>query len=296
MRRGAIVGMFDGVHLGHQSLAGELHAASLARGLVPTAFTFDRHPLSVVSPGNEPRLLTPLPAKISLLRQAGATDVSVLTFNDGLRRLTSAQFLHMLHVEYGVEMLIVGFNHRFGSDTGATFDHYAATGAGEGIEVIHSAEFVMPGLDERISSSNIRASLVRGDITIANTMLGRPYCITGTVAHGRGIGHTIGFPTANVEPESGSALIPAAGVYVARCTTGGRSYRAIVNIGRCPTVTDGTRLTIEAHLLDFHGDLYNLDMCVEFLARLRDERKFPSLDALAAQLQADRLAALNHPV
>ncbi len=296
MRRGAIVGMFDGVHMGHQSLAGELLSASLQRGLTPTAFTFDRHPLSVVAPGHEPRLLTPLPVKISLLRQAGATDVNVLTFDDRLRRLTSAQFLHMLHAEYSVEMLLVGFNHRFGSDTGATFDHYAATGADEGIEVIHSAEFIMPSLDERISSSNIRAALVRGDIATANTMLGRPYGIAGTVAHGRGIGHTIGFPTANVEPETAFLLIPAAGVYVARCTTGGRSYRAIVNIGRCPTVTDGTRLTIEAHLLDFQGDLYNQNMNVEFLARLRDERKFPSLDALAAQLQADRRAALSLPI
>ena len=295
MRRGAAVGMFDGVHLGHQSLVGELFTASLRRDLVPTAFTFDRHPLSVVSPGREPRLLTPFHTKIRLLRQAGATDVGVLHFDDGLRRLTSAEFLHMLRADYGVEMLLVGFNHRFGSDTDATFDHYAAIGAAEGIEVIRAAEFLLPGLDEKISSSAIRAALDRGDIAMANTMLGRPYSITGTVAHGRGIGHTIGFPTANVEPECPGLLIPAAGVYIARCVTNGNDHKAIVNIGRCPTVTDGTRQTIEAHLIDFKADLYDTEMQVQFLSRLRDERKFPSLQALQAQLLADRKAAIAYP-
>ena len=289
--RAAAVGMFDGVHTGHQHMLRELRAGAEARGLLPAAFTFDIHPLQLVAPGRAPRLLTPLDDKVRLLRHYGAADVQVLAFTPSLRALTAREFFTLLRDSYGVRYVLAGYNHRCGSD-GASGDDYAAIGRELGLTIERAGEYTAPGVAEKISSSAIRRSLCEGRVELAAAMLGRPYEIAGTVGHGRGIGHTIGFPTANLQPGCPQQQVPAGGVYAARARVGEQWLPAMVNIGTCPTV-GGRDTRIEAHVIGIDANLYFQPLSLRFAARLRDERAFGNVDELCAQLRADRQAALR---
>lgn len=285
----AAIGMFDGVHRGHQALVKSLASAAGAEGLKPAVFTFDRHPKELVAPHETPLLLSTLEQRTRWLKEAGASLVVALKFDENLRKLTAREFLSKLKNDYGVQMLMMGYNHLFGSDRIKDFDEYARIGEKEGIKVIRYEEQRLPGCEESLSSSAIRSLLKRGDIERANEMLGRNYAISGHVEHGQGIGHTIGFPTANIRPADHRQLIPADGVYAADCL----QHRAVVNIGKRPTVASDGSNSIEAHIIGFEGDLYGQEIETEFLGRLREERKFPSIQDLKEQIQADCKAALT---
>lgn len=293
--RVATVGVFDGVHLGHRHLLRCTRA--VAEGLGPdartVAVTFDRHPLAVIAPDRCPAMLTGTADRDRLLRAAGADDIVSLTFDEGLRRLTAAEFVRLLAVRYGVTHLVMGYDHSFGSDSrGASFAHYRDAGAASGVAVTRADRFTLPGTDTPVSSSAVRRLLDAGDAAGAAAMLGRCHTVTGEVVAGKHLGTGLGFPTANIAVPSG-IVIPACGVYAARCTAGGESRPAMVNIGTCPTVSPGAPVTVEAHLIDYSGDLYGSEVSVAFVRRLRAERRFGSIDALTAQLREDRAAALD---
>lgn len=274
--KAAAVGTFDGVHLGHQFLLRELREAATARGLEPLAVTFAEHPLRLMAPDRVPALIIP-PSRRTELLQAQGVEVQVLDFNAELQQMTAREFLQMLHDRYGVRLFLLGFNNRIGSDRCG-----AETLGGQtigGVEVLAASEH--PELT--VSSSLIRDALAKGDVERAARLLGRPFAIDGEVVRGKQLGRTIGFPTANLLPLPGIS-IPATGVYLGQVS----DHKAVVNIGHRPTVDSANSpLSIEAHILDFSGDLYNQQLSLRFLRRLRGEQKFPSLAALQTQIQND---------
>ena len=285
-RLAAAIGMFDGVHRGHRHLLSTVSDAARSRGLLPAAVTFRAHPSLVLTPENTVKQLTTAEERKRLLLDAGMEEVIVLDFDPHLRNMTSAEFIRMLHERYNIDCLIVGFNNRFGCDREHNLDDYVRFGRAEGVEVIGATETP----DVKVSSSIVRRLLEKGEVEKAAEALGRCYRLEGKVVGGKRLGRQIGFPTANIEPESGLSLIPASGVYAAFVTDSANPavrHKAMLNIGRRPTVNTGHDITVEAHLLDFKGDLYGHTLSVEFAARLRDERRYQSLESLAAVLATD---------
>lgn len=286
--RVAAIGMFDGVHLGHRYLLEHVAAEARSRSMRSAAVTFAAHPASVVDPERVIPMLCSRSECCRRLLDGAVDDVVMLEFTEQTRRMTSREFMTMLRRDYGVRVLVIGFNHRFGSDREHGFDDYCRFGAEAGVEIVGAAEF--PGLD--VSSSIIRELLAAGEVGAAADRLGSPYSIEGTVGLGRQIGRTIGFPTANVEPSDRSLIIPGGGVYAALVEDlshrPGEMVKAMVNIGSCPTVnSDSAVRTIEAHLLGYEGDLYGHRLRVDFVGRMRSEKPFDSLESLRGQLSAD---------
>ena len=290
--RMAVVGMFDGVHLGHRFLLDALKAEASRRGLAPLVVTFSNHPLEIIAPAKAPLLLTGSDEKRALLAGEGVETV-VMPFDSRLRDTSSADFLLMLKREYGVEAMLLGFNNRFGHDAPHDFDEYCRLGRDCGVEIVQAPEFQADG--SKVSSSEIRRLVSEGEVAEASRLLGRPYSVAGTVGHGHAIGRTIGFPTANlvVDPRR---LLPAEGVYAAEALLpDGERRGAVVNIGRRPTVegNNDAPLSVEAHIIGYSGDLYGTPLTLSFVARIRPERKFSSLAALKAGIAADLRAATD---
>ncbi|MCM1451282.1 MAG: bifunctional riboflavin kinase/FAD synthetase [Clostridium sp.] len=281
------VGMFDGVHLGHQSLVHQLGHFAKERGLEAGIITFSDHPLRLICPDKAPKLLTSPEKKIEYLLQAGADRAVALDFTEELRRLTAREFMREMSERMGIKAWMIGFNHRFGSDGLSDIEDYKRIGKELGIEVERARCEMLEGMDRPVCSSLIRQELILGNICQANAMLGRPYSITGAVEAGRRIGRTIGFPTANVRPKLDNALIPERGAYACIAIIDGKEWKAMTNIGVRPTIGQGLAPTIETHVIGFSGDLYGKEIEVLFLRRLRDERRFASLDELRAQLRCD---------
>ncbi len=291
-RRIAAVGMYDGVHPGHRFLVDYLGAEARSRGLRPSVVTFSRHPLSLVRPLAAPPLLSTLEDRVDALGAAGADDVILLSFNDRLRHLTAEEFLRLLHSQFGIDALVLGFNNRFGHDGPEGLDKYRAIGNSVGVDIIQAPEYRGPGAP--VSSSSIRRLLIDGKPAEAARALGHPYRLRGRVVPGNRLGRTLGFATANLRPLEQSALIPKTGSYAARVITpDGESRPAMVNIGYRPTVNDNVTpsdISIEAHILDYNGYLYDEDISIEFIDYLRPERRFQTTDKLKAQLEDDAKA------
>lgn len=278
--KGATIGMFDGVHRGHQYLISQLkeHCDEAV------AVTFTNHPLWVIRGEREPRLLSTPDEKSGILGALGVRPV-LLSFDEQLRHMTAEEFIRMLACEHGIDRLVLGFNNSIGSDRRTT-DGDNALYKATGVEIIRASE--LPG-DIKVNSSTIREMVTAGDVEHAAALLGRNYTLNGMVVHGKKLGRTIGFPTANIEAESPNKLIPANGVYAADAiTTDGNRYRAVVNIGHRPTVdTADSPISIEAYLDGFTGDLYDQALVLHFLQRLREERIFYSLEELRAGITND---------
>ena len=292
----ATVGMFDGVHLGHCSLLSELKRLGAERGMATAVFTFDRHPLSIISPDKAPASLSPLDERVKRLLAAGVDDVEVLAFDGQLRALDARSFITMLRDRYGVRAILMGFNHRFGSDRLKNFADYAAIGRELGVEIVRGEEWSSGEGAHSVSSSSVRRALGEGNMKLAAEMLGRPYSISGKVVGGRRIGRKIGFPTANLQPDEATCQLPAPGVYaVDVAMPDGTVRRGMLNIGVRPTVdhSDCPALTIEVNIIGWDGDLYDSRLTLSFISRLRGEMRFADLDALRTQLTRDREAALQ---
>lgn len=287
------VGSYDGVHLGHRALIDRLVAEARSSGGESIVLTFEPHPRITLGRAEGLLLLTTLDEKVRLLETLGVDNVIVIPFDRTFSALSGEEFVReYLLRRLGARTLVVGYDHRFGHDRDGCFDDYAAHGRRLGIEVLRLERYDAPG-GEHISSSEIRRALAAGEVARANAMLGYRYALEGTVVDGFKVGRTLGFPTANLRPDYADKLVPAAGVYAVRARAEGRTYPGMLNIGTRPTLAGDGRTSIEAHLIGFGGDLYAQTLRVEFVARLRDERRFASPEALAAQLARDREEALR---
>ncbi|MDE6384351.1 MAG: riboflavin biosynthesis protein RibF [Paramuribaculum sp.] len=289
MNRTATIGVFDGLHLGHRHLLDSLRRLSDSNATHPLAVTFDRHPLVTLRPEAAPRLLMSAHERAEALRRHDV-DVAIIPFTTEMSHLTAREFMELLHRDYDVTALHLGFNHRFGSDRLSDPEQYRRAGRDAGIDVTIASEYRLPdGTD--VNSSMIRRALSDfSTVAVGLQALGHPYRISGTVVHGRHIGTTIGFPTANLRPDSSDRLIPAEGVYAAcAILPDGERRNALLNIGRRPTFdAPDAPPSIEAHLIDFDGDLYGKPLALDIIAPLRRERRFASVDDLVAQLTLDR--------
>jgi riboflavin kinase/FMN adenylyltransferase len=277
------LGVFDGVHLGHRAILQSAVSDAREAGIAALACTFDPHPMEVLQPGRAPLAITTLDERLALIEACGIDAAVVLPFTRELAAIEPEAFVKdVLLSRLGAREIVVGFNHRFGR--GARGDVGLLRSLGERLGFrTHIAEPLMVG-GVAVSSTEIRAALQRGDIEAAARLLGRPYTLVGTVAHGAGRGRTLGFPTANLAPAR--PVLVAAGVYACTAEVADRKERAVVNVGIRPTF-DETALAVEAYLLDFAGDIYGHTMILTFVSRIREERRFPSVDALRAQIDAD---------
>lgn len=285
----ATIGFFDGVHRGHLCLIQQLLEEARKRGLKSLLVTFDRHPRTVVSPGHVPTLLTTLEEKEGLLRRTGVDEIAVLPFTHEMSCLSAREFMEqVLRRELNVQVLILGYDHAFGHGGGSLND-YMRWGKETGIEVLRAHELE----DVMVSSSKCRRLLETGDVKGAAEMLGRPYSLSGEVVRGFHVGHELGFPTANLQADA-DKLIPAYGAYAVWATLeDGERHGGMLNIGNRPTIGNGETMSIEVNLLDYEGNLYGQRMTVEFVGRLRDERRFASRDELMQQLAQDEEATKN---
>lgn len=289
----ATTGFFDGVHAGHRHVIERLVSTAHARGDESLVVTFWPHPRAVLQDGaRELRLLTTLEEKKALLSGLGVDRVEVLEFSRTFASLRAEEYLRdILQERFGVTALLMGYDNRLGSDrlTAASLAPVAGRLGMELIELPPLSFRAEPEAESRnleISSTRIRGALEEGNIEEASRMLGYPYSLRGAVVAGNHLGRTIGFPTANMQLYEPLKLVPLRGVYVVEAQVLGRNWRGMTNIGTRPTV-GGTIPTIETHILDFDEDIYGLPLTIRFLRRLRDEIRFPSLDALKAQLALD---------
>lgn len=285
------LGVFDGVHLGHRGLISNTAKLAAQNGTEASIMTFSPHPMAVIAPGREPRLLSSITEREKLILEAGADEVIVEPFTPELRKLTAAQFLAFLREKYNVRHLVTGFNHSFGSDRISDPDEYKRLASRQGITVSSADEVLLPDLDRPLCSSSIRQYLYDGYPEKAAMMLGRLYSISGTVEKGRGVGHKFGFPTANMRPHCAEQLVPADGVYACLATVRGATHGAVVNIGTRPTFGLSDLRTIEAHIFGINGDLYDLPFTIEFISRQRGECRFDSVESLGKQIEKDKLLA-----
>lgn len=283
----ATIGFFDGVHCGHQFMIDSLTTMAHAQGRQSLVITFDRHPRQVVHADYVPQLITTTDEKLQLLHATAADRIEVLHFDAQMAQLSAYEFMRqVLHEKYGVAMLLTGYDNRFGHNRAEGFDDYVRYGEEMGMKVLQNTPIDIDGM--RVSSSLIRRLIVEGNITEASNCMGHPYSITGSVAHGFQEGRRIGFPTANIVPESAEKLVPGNGVYATRVSVeGGEWMPAMLNIGTNPTF-QRQQTTIEAHIIGFEGDIYGRKVRVEFGRKLRDEQRFESVEALQKQLEADK--------
>ena len=277
------VGVFDGVHRGHQALLHEMAAAAEAENARAAVLTFFPHPIAVIRRLTGRLYLSTLEERVALLKEQGLSLVITYPFDETVRQTRAADFVNQLCHHLNMTQLWGG-SFSLGYNREGDLPFLQAHGRENGYSV-HHYEALLEWEVEPVSSSRIRRELAAGNMTAVNGCLGRPYSLTGTVVQGEGRGRTIGIPTANIHTWEEQHL-PANGVYAAVATVGGKSYTAATNIGVRPTV-DGHNQTVEAHLLDFDGNLYDKEVTLDFVGRIRDEQKFPSLDALVAQIKAD---------
>lgn len=284
------IGFFDGVHLGHQSLINEIKSMATEEGTASAVVTFRRHPRSVLSSEYRPQLLNSFNEKISYLSSTGIDYVVALDFDLAMSKMTGYEFIKYLRDKYNLSGLYIGYDHRFGHNRSEGYDDYFRYGEELGVN-IYKAGVALAGTTP-ISSSAIRRFLKEGNISVVNQMLSYRYSLSGKVVSGYGVGRTIGFKTANIEVEDMEKLIPSNGVYAVYVKTiDGVVRKGMMNIGNRPTVHDNIERSIEVHIIDFEGELYESNIEVFFEKFMRPERKMSGIEELKLQLKEDRESA-----
>lgn len=278
------IGVFDGVHLGHQAvLKRALTDAAKSCGKA-VAITFNPHPAKILRPEAAPRLLTSTPHKLRLIKGLGYEHALVITFDAAMAATSATDFLHSLHTSCRkLAGIVVGCGWAFGKNREGTVDLIRQYGLQNGFEAVEIPAVQWEG--ENVSSTRIRKAVELGDFETARQCLGRPYAILGTVIKGRQLGRTLGFPTANLRAHN--EQFPPDGVYAISTTIHGSPYRGVANIGVRPTTESHGERALEVHLLNFNADLYNQEIEISFLSHLRNEIKFPSLADLKTQIARD---------
>lgn len=285
------IGSFDGLHRGHQQLLARIRRLAERRGGESVMITFDPHPRTVLRPDDDSlRLLSSTKEKIRHCAEAGIDHLVIVPFTLDFSKQTPEEYIDTFLVRhFRPDRIVIGYDHRFGKDRIGDIEYLAHHGKAHGYEVI---EIGAQEIDDiAISSTRIRKAVSAGEVTKAADLLGRPYELTATVVSGQRIGRTIGFPTANLEPEHRLKLIPANGIYAVRADLGDRLLDGMLYIGDRPSLNDGRGITIELNIFDFDEDIYGQQLTVSFLEHLRGDMELDGLEALKAQLAEDEKAA-----
>jgi len=286
------IGTFDGVHLGHKTILVRLIEIARKENLDATLLTFFPHPRMVLQQSNDLKMLNTLQEKKNLLKKIGLDHLVIHPFTKEFSRLSAVEYVRDVLVnQLKAKKIIIGYDHRFGRNRTANIENLKEYGEVFDFEVEEISAKQLN--DVSISSTKIRNALWQGNIETANTFLGYPYMIHGTIVRGKGIGKTLQFPTANLEVDVPYKLIPQKGVYVTRTYIDNKTYYGITNIGTNPTV-GGTEKTIETYFFDLNQDLYGQQLCLEFLKHIRNEQHFESVDALKEAIKKDEAHALNY--
>lgn len=279
------LGMFDGVHLGHISIVNQLKNIAQKNNLESAVLTFWPHPRKVFNPNDELKLLNTLDEKIKLMEQAGLDLVIIQEFNEDFRSLSGEDFIReILAKKLNVKHIIIGHDHVFGKNKSGNFDLLQRLSAELGYKV-NQLEAIKEG-EVNISSTKIRTCLGNGNVLSANKMLGYHYAVSGKVVHGKKLGRTIGYPTANIEVDE-LKLLPKKGAYIVEVFVKNFFYKGMLSIGTNPTV-NGDKLTIEVYILDFSEDIYGEQIVIRFRDFLHEEIKFESLEKLIERLDEDK--------
>ena len=283
------IGTFDGVHLGHQEIIKKLISNSKKSGNESVILTFFPHPRIVLQRGNGVKLLNTIDEKIVLLEKTGLDNLIVQPFTKEFSRLTAIDFVREVLLEnLKTKKLIIGYDHRFGRNREGSFDQLQEYSKLFDFEL---EEIPAKDLEDiTISSTKIRNALEEGSVEKANSYLGHNYILTGNVVQGKALGRQYNYPTINIDIQESYKLIPKPGVYIVETQLENERYYGLMNIGNRPTV-DGSKQTVEVHVLDYDGNLYGKKIQVSVLKRLRDEKKFDSLDALFSQIKRDEFKA-----
>ncbi len=282
----ATIGFFDGVHRGHCYLIDQVKELAAERGLSTCLISFPVHPRKVMQADYQPQLLSTFAEKRTRLLRTGVDRCVMLPFTRELSELSAYDFMKgVLRNQLNVRILVVGYDHRFGHNRAEGFADYVRYGEELGMAVMQARACVVDGIN--VSSSVIRRYLLQGDVVSANKCLGYGYQLEGRVASGYRVGRKLGFPTANMIESDPDKLIPANGVYAVWAKLDGKVYKGMLNIGICPTVGHDNKRTIEVHILHFSEDIYQRNLQLEFVQRIRDERRFDNLSDLSAQLALD---------
>lgn len=284
------IGMFDGIHLGHQSIIHRLNTIAQSKNLESAILTFWPHPRKVFNPNDDLKLLNTIDEKKYLLQKNGLQHLFLKEFDEDFRNLTGEEFVRQILVEQlQVKHLIVGYDHTFGKNRSGDFSLLKKMGPELGFEVeqVEAVNYK----DLNISSTQIRNALVKGDILSANKMLGYHYSVSGEVIHGQKIGRTIGYPTANIQVDP-MKLLPKNGAYIVDVFVKEQHFKGMLSIGTNPTV-EGKLKTVEVYILDFKDDLYGKEISVNFRDFLHDEIKFESLEQLIIRLDEDKELTSN---
>jgi riboflavin kinase / FMN adenylyltransferase len=288
------VGTFDGVHEGHKAIISRVVDRAREKRSRSVVVTFDPHPREVINAGSNPvHLLTTPQERAAILRDLNVDVMVVIPFDRDFSLLTSDEFIrNIIHRRIGVSHLVIGYDHQFGKNREGTIETARALGdeLGFGVEVVEAREVG----EVTVSSTSVRLALEKeGDVELARRFLGRPYSITGIVQEGDKRGRTIGFPTANIHPDNDRKTIPLNGVYAVRVHIGDEEFGGMMNIGYRPTFRGDSVKVIEVNIFNFSRDIYGKTIRVDFIKRIRDERRFESASGLIAQLEHDRQNCLN---
>lgn len=282
----ATIGMFDGTHLGHQHVMAMLCREATKRGLKAAVITFAKHPQLLFSPDSDLRMIMSLDDRLAHLAELDVDYAILLDFDRALSQLSASEFIRFIRDHYGISLLIIGYNHRFGHNREESFNDYVLHGKELGVEIIKADEYF--GEYYPISSSIIRRLISSGKVDDAAKCLSRPFKMHGRVIHGFQNGRKLGFPTANITPTDADIIIPHQGVYAVNVVLdSGEVYGGMANIGIRPTYNNGETPSIEVHIFNFNGDLYGTVITIEFVKFIRSEYKMNSIEELRQQLIID---------
>lgn len=286
------LGTFDGVHVGHRKIIERLIQNSNHNSLETLILTFFPHPRMVLQEGSDIKLLNTIDEKCELLAQTGLDNLIIHPFDKAFSRLTADEFVREILVEkFNIRKIIIGHDHRFGRNRTADINDLIQFGETYNFEVEQISSFEID--DIAVSSTKIRNALLSGDIALANQYLGYEYFFGGTVVKGHQLGRQLGYPTANISVRESYKLIPAIGIYVVSSIIDGKTVYGMMSIGTNPTV-GGTSQTIEVHYFDFDKDLYDSEIKVSVLCKIRDEEKFDSVEILKNKLHEDKEFSLEY--
>lgn len=278
--------MFDGVHLGHKCIIDELKKVGSAHHLETAILTFWPHPRFVFNPNEDLKLLNTLDEKTLLMEKYGINNLFLKEFDDEFRNLTGEEFVRQILIDkLNVKYLIIGYDHSFGKNKSGNFELLQKLSKELDFEVEQMEAINIH--ENNISSTKIRNALLAGNILEANEMLGYSYSVSGTVVHGKKLGRTIGYPTANIETEN-LKLLPKKGAYIVEVLVKNKQYKGMLSVGTNPTV-NGEKLTVEVYILDFEGDIYDEKITVKFRDFLHEEIKFEGLEKLIERLDEDKI-------